>query len=129
MYEVSYSIPTKIVGVTHFNADGRSRQEIIKTKVKPGMRLRFIREPYNPYDRNAISVWISGGEQLGYLSRWRAEDFVHFIDKGTLILTGTVTEVTGGGFLFKRNYGVNIMLDIIELDRPTSLPLLKKRKD
>lgn len=57
---------TKIVGVSHLNSDGRSRQEIVK-RCTVGEQLQLVREPMNAYDTRAVQVCRMNGEQLGYL--------------------------------------------------------------
>jgi len=46
---------TKIAGTSHTNPDGTSRQKLIK-KLKEGASLDLVREPDNPYDKNAIKM-------------------------------------------------------------------------
>lgn len=67
---------TYVAGVTHENRDGSSRQAIIK---KYGDELNLIElrpEPDNPFDSEAIAVWMNTGDkndykylQIGYLSK------------------------------------------------------------
>ena len=56
-------IDTVVVGVTH---DGR--QEVVE-RLWPGEEVILRREPNNLYDRNAIMVLRSNGEQVGYIER------------------------------------------------------------
>lgn len=49
---------SKIYGVTHHNSDGTDRQTLIRDYVRPGMVLIHKREPDNPYDEWAISLWV-----------------------------------------------------------------------
>lgn len=60
-------IRTKVVGVTQ-----PGRQDLIKKRVKAGMRLLLVAEPDNPVDPLAIAVYIpagtlKGSAQIGYL--------------------------------------------------------------
>lgn len=57
---------TKLVGVTHINTDGSSRQAAIED-CRIGELLVLIREPDNAYDSRAVKVCRKTGEQLGYL--------------------------------------------------------------
>ena len=58
---------TKVVGVTHRNDDGTSRQAIIR-RCSQLEQLDLVRQKDNPHDPNAMMVCQSSGEQLGYLS-------------------------------------------------------------
>ncbi|GEM_PF-3235426 len=70
----------KVVGATHNNPDGTSRQEIISHLTKAS-KITLVREPKNPYDKNAIAVY-ANGKQIGYLSSAYAEGFAPMIDTG-----------------------------------------------
>jgi single-stranded-DNA-specific exonuclease len=73
------------------------------------------REPDNPYDENAISLWVPTStlgifrseRQIGYLNNCIAGDLAPYLDGGGWARI-TVKEVTGGG---DRNYGVNIFIE------------------
>ncbi len=56
-----FSVP--VVGVTFDD-----RQHTISL-MRVGDKLVLMREPYNPFDPNAIAVETLSGEQVGYLSR------------------------------------------------------------
>ena len=79
------------------------------------MQLIVKREPDNPYDEFAISIWVKtrslaffGTErQVGYLNTLVAEDLAPYLDKGGWTRI-TVSDVTGGG---DKNYGVNIFIE------------------
>lgn len=51
-------MPTKIVGVRFYNG-----------QVTIGERVLLVREPNNPYDRNAIQVKNVMGDQVGHIGR------------------------------------------------------------
>jgi len=104
----SQSFHTKIVGVTHDNDDGSSRQRFIR-KLRVGQRLKLIRDPGNGYDRNAIAVF-DRRRQLGYLSRDLASQFAGVLDNGG-DMACTVSDITGGG---GRNYGCNVHISVCE---------------
>ena len=57
---------TKVVGVSHNNEDGTSRQAIVRC-CREGESLLLQREPNNQFDANAVRVLRQNGEQLGYL--------------------------------------------------------------
>ena len=73
---------SKVRGVNQKNQDGYERQKYIRSYCKPGMPLILKREPNNPHDANAISVWVKAralvlfGDtvQIGYLGAEVAEE-------------------------------------------------------
>jgi len=65
----AYVLDTKVVGVSKENADGSSRQEIIKTEVEEDDLLQLESEPENEFDSNAVKVLSKLGHQIGYLSK------------------------------------------------------------
>lgn len=54
-------MPTKIVGVRFYNGLATT-----------GERVLLVREPTNPYDRNAIQVRNVMGDQIGHIGRFVA---------------------------------------------------------
>lgn len=70
-----------IVGESHRNLDGRSRQQLIKKHCKPGALVSLVREPDNPADPQAVAVYAECG-QIGYLSRDDAERLAPRMDRG-----------------------------------------------
>jgi len=68
----------------------------------------MAREPHNSFDSNAIAVRC-GGTQIGYLTGEIAEKFAADVDSGKLVLSGRVTNITGGT-QDKPTLGVNIVL-------------------
>jgi hypothetical protein len=77
-------------------------QEIIRNLNK-GVGLLLIREPLNPYDKNAIKVMLDD-EHLGYIPKGTAESLAKDMDEGREYYA-VVSEVTG---LDKKNVGCNI---------------------
>jgi len=65
----AFVIETKVVGVSKMNADGSSRQEIIKKEVEEGDKMLLSPEPDNDYDPNAIQVLSKRRGMIGYLSK------------------------------------------------------------
>lgn len=62
---------THVSGVTFANPDGSSRRDIIN-HMTVNDKVFFERDPYNPYDSNAVKVLVSqGGEykQIGFLEK------------------------------------------------------------
>jgi hypothetical protein len=103
-----------VAGVSHKNADGSSRQRIIRESVRPGYRLGFRLEDDNPVDPDAVAVFAPNGRQIGYLRAHNGlpEEVREWIAKGSHIRL-TVTEVTGG-IQDKPTCGVNILVQIYE---------------
>jgi hypothetical protein len=64
---------THIAGVKHFNADGTSRQRVIR-ELQPHVLLRLEEEPDNLHDKNAVRVCLPDGRQVGYLPRELARE-------------------------------------------------------
>ena len=112
-----YSVNTKVAGVTYDNPDGKDRQSIIKKNCKQGMNLILKREPDNPYDKNAVGVWIktksflsSSEDQIGYLKKMDAKLVSDNLGKNKSI-KAKITNVTGGT-KGKETRGVNIEITI-----------------
>ena len=88
---------TKVAGVTHKNADGTSRQEIIEDCFD-GERLVLEREPNNLHDPNAVLVRTEGpGDAIGYLSADTVQGrsgIAALMDRGIRV-QARVKEVTG----------------------------------
>jgi len=95
-----HSFYSKVVGVSHINRNGSSRQAIIR-RCSIGEELSLVREPTNPVDPNAIKIVRVNGEQLGYISAYIASDLASDIDKGAIVrcrisgLTGSDEEWRG----------------------------------
>jgi single-stranded-DNA-specific exonuclease len=92
---------TKVVGVTF---DGR--QAGIAT-LRPGDRLRLVREPANAHDPHAIQVRTQDGRMVGYLRAQLSARLSPSLDAGARY-RATVTGITGGG---DRTLGLNIFLE------------------
>ena len=69
------------------------RDKIIKAYAKPGMPVYLIRDKNNPYDHNAIAVyietpkflWFGGLRQIGFVDRQRTIKLATRIDDGEKI--------------------------------------------
>jgi hypothetical protein len=126
------SIHTKIRGVTKENPDGANRQQIIRQWCHSGDALFLVREPNNPFGRNAIQVRRIVysdvldkprlGEQLGYVSHDLAEELAPQMDDGC-VLFAWIMNVTGGED--DKNLGVNIQLEEYQ---PAKHPSRRGRK-
>ena len=100
------SLFTKVAGVTKTNDDGSNRQQILQD----WRTLQLIRDPSNPYDRNAVKICLSTGQQIGFLSAELAAEFAPKIDKGKRI-EAVITEITGG-IEENKTLGCNVKLII-----------------
>lgn len=104
-------IKSKIAGTTFKNDDGSDRQQLIAKYVKPGTKIYFELEPKNPYDANAIKIYIftkgflglfETKRQLGYVTSYLAESLAKYLHENGKV-DAKVIEVTG-----KYPHGVNI---------------------
>ena len=68
-----------IVGVTHENSDGSSRQQII-SRAKAGDAVKFVREYQSEFDPLAVAILNSDGKQIGYLPK--GDRLASHIDSG-----------------------------------------------
>ena len=109
---------TALAGVTYANADGTSRQAILRT-LHVGETLTLKREPGNEHDRHAVAVFRSNGQQVGYVPAGDTRLASHIDSGGSA--TARVLQVTGGpGLLglifraFRKNYGC--LVEIVKND-------------
>ena len=99
---------TKVVGVTFGNADGSSRQEIIKA-CKPGDDIIFKPVPTAEYP-DAIGVFNKRGQQLGHLGADLAADLKTNYPNNHMSVT--INDITGRG---DKNYGCNLHIVIYSI--------------
>ena len=90
---------TKVAGVTFDN-----RQRLIR-RMSVGERVSLVRDPANPYDKNAIMVINSNGEQIGFISKELASTMAINMDSGVNFVA-TVSNITGMNP--GENIGVNL---------------------
>ncbi|WP_421877600.1 HIRAN domain-containing protein [Marinoscillum sp.] len=64
---------SKVVGVSHANADGTLRQDIIAQEVQEDDPLYLELDPENEFDENAIKVLSKNRRQIGFLKAELAE--------------------------------------------------------
>lgn len=102
---------SKIVGVTHKNADGSSRQAIIG-KCTPLEKLTLENDEHNPHDPNAVMVLRSNGKQLGFMNTTLASEIVSKSQRGYRYAV-FVKNITGGT-LGKESLGVNILIVVAD---------------
>ena len=106
-------IKSKIVGVTHANADGQKRQHLI-SELKVGDRLLLKREFGNQYDSFAVAVWDKKERQLGYLKKELSALIAPHVQTGQ-VSYATVLTLTGGTS-GKELRGVNISIEDVPLE-------------
>lgn len=112
----------RVAGVTYPNADGESRQDILRMLTgKEPVQIRP--EPTNPYDANALAVYVAVPCQgdastvvkhVGYIPRQMAAEIAPQLDGDHLVCT--IRSVTGGFDLWREdgqaNYGLLLDVDI-----------------
>lgn len=84
----------KIVGVTHSNEDGTSRQQVIK-RCKPRERLLLFPDPDNQFDNNAIKVCRLNGQQVGFIQEHQAPELRYILVDLKTRIDVTVEKITG----------------------------------
>lgn len=99
-----------VVGESFKNPGGKSRQAIIKKYVRAGMNANLVPEPNNPYDREAVAVYVAG-HQIGYLKSEVAQRLNDKLAFDDFTASATVHEVHGGQG-HKRNLGVTLEVTI-----------------
>jgi hypothetical protein len=105
-------IYTKIAGVTFDN-----RQSTI-SKLKSGEIVKLVREPNNIYDSNAIAVYNSFSQSLGYIQKELAKDLAAHLDTGE-VYEASVARVIGGSGL---SLGANLYIKKITGFKPIDIP-------
>ncbi|KAH0173538.1 SNF2 family DNA-dependent ATPase domain-containing protein, partial [Aureobasidium melanogenum] len=83
-YQKYGSLDTKIVGVRYYTGFATV-----------GERITIKREPSNPYDPNAIRIDNMINEQIGHIGRNMAAKLAKYIDKGWLLLEGSLAGEIG----------------------------------
>jgi single-stranded-DNA-specific exonuclease len=83
-------IVTSVVGVTY---DGR---QAVVLKLVMGEEVFLLRDPLNPYDRNAIKVTNQHGQQLGFIARDLASGLAAGFDRYGKPVSARVTYLSGG---------------------------------
>jgi hypothetical protein len=89
---------SRVAGVTFDNADGSSRQALIRRYARPGQRLLLRPEVENPAEQNATGIYISTAEgtyQIGYITQEANSEVSRCLLDGIPVLAH-ILEVTGG---------------------------------
>ncbi len=81
-----YLIDAHVAGTTYVD-----NIEDIEPGLRVGMKLKFLREPDNLYDKLAIKVLDETGNKIGYVPRAKNEILSRLMDAGKL-LYGTIYE-------------------------------------
>jgi single-stranded-DNA-specific exonuclease len=100
---------SKLSGVTHHNADGTNRQEIIAELCYNGQPLLLMREP-NQFSPDNIGVYVA--YQIGYVNPDLAKELAPLIDVGGAV-DAHITDITGGTE-DKPTRGVNVEFNIYD---------------
>ncbi len=111
-YERIKEFHTKLVGVTHDNDDGTSRQKIIR-RCRIGENLKLVWQPNNLYDSNAVAICRESGEQVGWLSRTVAEEIVRRGKEGEQFSI-EISDLTGGT-RSRPTLGVNVKIGVCKI--------------
>ena len=61
------------------------------------------------YDENAVKIYRTTGEQLGFLSSGVAREAAPRFDKGSKV-DAEISDLAGGGLTFKTTHGRNIKI-------------------
>lgn len=109
MAKVLLDTHSKIAGVTMKNDNNQNIQELL-SMFKPNDKLTFIREPNNPYDKNAIKLY-ANNTHIGYVKGELAKTVAPIIDNGGSV-HGYITEITGGKD--GKDYGCNYKITAFE---------------
>ena len=119
---------SKVVGVTHENVDGSSRQEAIR-RLRVGQKVRLAWEKENPHDPNAILLFpgttgnVKMNNCIGYLNANLAADVVNWVTNKDWCIYAEVAEILGG---YEGADTLGCVLEIIVYGEaeptPTSIP-------
>lgn len=88
---------------------GTSYYDVDFSVIRDGMPLALVRDPQNPYDRNAIKV-LCQGHHIGHVAKALAADLAPMIDAGDTA-SATVLTVTGGERGRSRGINIEIRLE------------------
>lgn len=102
---------SNIAGVTHENRQTTIRRLSRSGELDEDTELVAVRKPDNPFDGNAIALYTTDGQQLGFFKREVAERIAPILDTGGICKVA-VSGVTGG--YDGRNWGINIRVEIEE---------------
>lgn len=107
-------IKTNVAGVTYGNR--QKALEHLKRYSKEQIKLQLVRENKNPYDSNAVAIWVNVlGKvyKIGYLNKTIAKAISILIDKGLQVAAKFEAVVGGPLEDINLNYGLSITLQLI----------------
>jgi hypothetical protein len=114
----------QVHGIHHRNADGSSRQRIIRA-CRPGELVLLVAEPDNPVDPEALKVCRQNGEQLGYVAAEQAFRITSDMAKGWTF-RATVEEIYS--FADKpHSFGCKLRIGVLTMSTRTEERLRKKQ--
>lgn len=95
-------LSTDVVGVTHSNADGRSRQQVIRDLCRKHERVELVRQPSDLQETAVIAVYVKRAgvldkrrEQIGYLNAELGKKLSSVMDEGGVVIA-RIADVLGG---------------------------------
>ncbi|KAH7334908.1 SNF2 family N-terminal domain-containing protein [Rhizoctonia solani] len=91
------SFQSSVVGIQYY--DGL---------VGPGEQVALVREPTNRYDQNAIQVMNVGLRQVGHIPRQTAANLAPLIDRGLILVEGTMND----GNLQGKQFTLSVTLSV-----------------
>lgn len=75
-------LKTGIAGMNfHVHPETEEGKKILE-KLKPGTELSLFRDPENPHDKWAVTVYTKDDEELGYITRFKNETIARLMDYG-----------------------------------------------
>lgn len=80
--ELLLVLKTGIAGMNFYVHPETEKGKNILEKLKPGTRLELFREPDNPHDKWAITVFTTEDEELGHITRFKNETIARLMDYG-----------------------------------------------
>jgi hypothetical protein len=107
---------TAVAGESHRNDDGTDRQTLIRDRVRVGDPVQLVPDPRNEFDRFAVKVCLTTGEQIGYLPRDVAREVFRGLRRGDRY--GAIIQDVTGGVPGKPTRGV--VLDLLEAGQATT---------
>lgn len=79
-------MPRAGIYVSQLRGEAHHEAECRAGNFHPGEPVRLVREPENPYDRNAVAVYDATGQYLAaYVNKQKARTLAKLIDSGTEI--------------------------------------------
>ena len=64
----------------------------------PGERVSLVREPGNPHDANAIAVYNTHGQRIGFVSHQQSAILAPYVDSSAISLAGRLLDPGEAGY-------------------------------